>query len=399
MRAPFPSSPTLPILLFTALSLLGPWTWALDLRSDAPDTYVVQPGDTLWSIAGRFLEDPWRWGEVWRGNDLSNPDLIYPGDVLRVSMRDGRPSIAVDESGEQPMGSRGGARVVKLSPRVRVSALKEPVPTIPIASVAPFLTQPYVADTDQVRRAPYVVGFPEERIVAGVGDSIYVRRIDHATNQRFQILRPGDTLRDPETNETLGHLAVFVATAELQRTGDPAKLQVVRSEREVAIGDRVIAASLEEPLSNFFPRPAPAGMRGRILSVLNGVSQIGQFDVVVINKGLRDGVERGNVLEVFQGGGKERDRVLAGGSDFNWRDESPLSTEFWYGANAKIFRWRSDPFPPAVDVRFPRASYVEPYERSGALMVFRPFDRVSFALVLEATRPMRVEDRIAAPRS
>lgn len=403
MRAPYLSSPTLPILLLTALALIAPGARAVALKADAPDTYVVQPGDTLWSIAGRFLEDPWRWREVWRGNDVSNPNLIFPGDVLRVSTRDGQPSIGVDEGGERAQGShggsRGGIRVVKLSPRVRVSALKEPVPTIPIASVAPFLTQPYVADTDDVRRAPYVVGFPEERIVAGVGDSVYVRRIDDDKNQRFQILRPGDTLRDPETNETLGHLAVFVANAELQRPGDPAKLRILRSEREASIGDRVIPAALAEPLSNFFPRPAPTGTRGRILSVLNGVSQIGQFDVVVLNKGTKDRIERGSVFEVYQGGGKERDQVLAGGSDFNWRDESPLSTEFWYGPNAKIFRWRSDPFPPAVEVRYPRATYVKPYERSGVLMVFRTFERVSFALVLEATRPMRTDDRIAAPRS
>ena len=403
MRAPCSSSPTLPplflpLLLLAAL-VLAAGAQAATLRADAPDTYVVQPLDTLWSIAGRFLEDPWRWREVWRGNDLGNPNLIYPGDVLRLSMRDGQPSIGLDAGGERGSASRGGTRVVKLSPKVRASALKEPVPTIPIASIAPFLTLPYVADTDQVRRAPYVVGFPDERIVAGVGDSVYVRRIDDTGDQRFQILRPGDSLEDPETNETLGHLAVFVASAELQRPGDPAKLRILRSEREVSIGDRVIPAALNEPLTNFFPRPGRGGMRGRILAVLNGVSQIGQFDVVVVNKGTKDGVARGDVFEVYQGGGKARDQVLAGISDFNWRDESPLSTAFWYGPNAKIFRWRSDPFPPAVDVRYPRASYVEPYERSGALMVFRTFDRVSFGLVLEATRPMRVEDRIAAPRS
>ncbi|MGE5153432.1 MAG: LysM peptidoglycan-binding domain-containing protein [Bdellovibrio bacteriovorus] len=398
MRAPYSSSPTLPVLLLAALTAFAPGALAATLKADAPDTYVVQPGDTLWSIAGRYLEDPWRWREVWRGSSASNPDLIFPGDVLRLSMRDGQPSIGVDGEGERETGGRGGIRVVKLSPRVRVTALQEAIPTIPIASIAPFLTQPVVAETDKVRRAPYVVGFPEERIVAGVGDSVYVRRIDDTRSQRFQILRPGDSLEDPETNETLGHLAVFVASAELERTGDPAKLRILRSERETAIGDRVIPAAIEEPLTNFYPRPAPTGMRGRIIAVLNGVSQIGQYDVVVLNKGTKDGVERGSVFEVFQGGGKERDQVLTGGSDFNWRDESPLSTEFWYGANAKLFRWRSDPFPPAVEVRYPRGTYVKPYERSGALMVFRTFDRVSFALVLDATRAMRTEDRIAAPR-
>lgn len=398
MRAPLLSSQTLPILLLLMLPLVAPGARAVALKADAPDTYVVQPGDTLWSIAGRYLEDPWRWREVWRGNNLGDPNRIFPGDVLRLSIRDGQPSIGVDQGSEHGTTDSRGMRVVKLSPKVRVSALKEPVPTIPIASIAPFLTMPYVADTDRVRRAPYVVGFPDERIVAGVGDSVYVRRIDDAVGQRFQILRPGDSLQDPETNETLGHLAVFVASAELQRAGDPAKLRVLRSEREVAIGDRVIPAALEEPLTNFFPRPGPAGMRGRILAVLNGVSQIGQYDVVVINKGTKDRVERGDVFEVYQGGGKARDQVLTGGSDFNWRDESPLSTEFWYGSDAKIFRWRSDPFPPAVEVRYPRATYIQPYERSGVLMVFRTFDRVSFGLILEATRAMRTEDRIATPR-
>ena len=401
MRAGYPSIPSLPILLVCALMAMAPWADAVELKSDAPETYVVQPGDTLWSIAGRFLEDPWRWREVWRSNtDVANPDLIYPGDVLRVTTVGGQPRIGVDRSA---VGYHGGMRVVKLSPRVRVSSLKEAVPTIPIASIAPVLTQPSVADSDEIRRAPYVVGFPDEHIVAGIGDSVYVRRIDGTSNQRFQILRPGDALVDPESNDKLGFVAIFVANADLQRPGDPAKLEIASAEREVSIGDRVIPAALDEPLSNFIPHPAPAGMRGHILRVLNGVTQIGLYDVVILNKGLKDRVERGHVFEIYQGGTKERDQVRRGGYDYNWRDESPLSTEFWYGPDAKIFRWRHDepspnePLPPTVDVRYPRATYIKPYERSGLLMVFRTFDRVSFALVLEAVRPMHIEDRIAAP--
>lgn len=395
MSAPCPSRQTLAALFLAVFSLVTPGAQAAALKADAPDTYVVQPGDTLWSIAGRFLEDPWRWPEVWRGNELGNPNRIYPGDVLRVTNRDGEARIGLDDGGHR---GRSGTRVVKLSPKIRASALQEPIPTIPIASIAPFLTLAQVAETDQLRRAPYVVGFPDERIVVGAGDSVYVRRIDDTRNQAFQILRPGESLQDPDTNETLGHLAVFVASADLQRIGDPATLRIRRAEREVAIGDRAIPADKEEPLTNFFPRSAPAGLRGRILAVLNGVSQIGQFDVVVINKGAKDGVARGDVFGVYQGGTKARDRVLAGEANFNWRNENPLSTEFWYGPSAKIFRWRSDPFPPAVEVRYPRASYVEPYERSGVLMVFRALDRVSLGLVLEATRSMQVEDRVAAPR-
>jgi LysM repeat protein len=379
----------------------------VQLRSDAPESYVVQPGDTLWSIAGRFLEDPWSWQEVWRSNSgLSNPDKIYPGDVLRLRMVGGKPSIGVDRAGgEEQVGQRGGIRVVKLTPRVRVDSLKEAVPTIPIASIAPFLTQPYVADSDAIRKAPYVVGFPDEHIVAGLGDSIYVRRIDSVAERRFQVLRPGRILRDPQSNDILGYEALFVANAILQRPGDPATLQVTLSEREVSIGDRVIPAAAEEPLSNFYPRPAPAGLRGSILSVLNGVTQVGQFDVVAVDLGTRDRLEPGHVFEIFQGGGQERDQVRQGMFDYDWREETPLSAQFWYGDDWKIRRWRANqpdadtPLPPTVDVRRERSTFIQPFERSGILMIFRTFERVSFGIVLDANRPMHVDDRLAPPPS
>ena len=392
------------ILLVMTL-LLAPWVRAVELAPGAPETYVVRPGDTLWSIAGRFLRDPWRWREVWRSNtDIANPNKIYPGDVLRLSIVNGQPRISVDRGGETTTGYSGGMRVVKLSPRVRVSSLTSEIPTIPIASVAPFLTQPYVADSDAIKSAPYVVGFPDEHIVAGLGDSFYVRRIDQATHAHFQVLRPGKAYRDPDSNELLGYEAAFVANADLERLGDPAKLQVVRSELEVAIGDRVMPASMEEPLSNFYPHPAPAGLRGRILAVLGGVSQVGRLDVVVINKGSEEKVRVGDVFEVFRGGDRARDQVRNGNYAHDWREETPLSKEFWWGSDAKFQGFLHDepdganePLPPTVYVSKPDATYIKPYERSGVLMVFRTFERVSFALVLEADRSMRVQDRIAAP--
>ncbi len=389
-----------------ALLFLPQSATAAELRPDAPDTYVVQPGDTLWSIAGRFLQDPWNWREVWNANsDVANPNRIYPGDVLRLTKTGGAPRIGLDSGGGESVSHRGGMRVVRLSPRVRASSLKEAVPTIPIASIAPFLTQPYVADSDDIKRAPYVVGFPDEHIVAGLGDSFYVRRIDSTADRAFQVLRPGEALRDPRSNEILGYEAVFVANAALERTGDPAKLQVVRSEREISIGDRVIPAAKEEPLANFYPRPAPAGLRGQILSVLNGVTQVGQLDVVTINLGTRDRLERGHVFEVYQGGTIERDQVRQGMFNHNWREQTPLDASFWYGDDWTIRRWRADapdansPVPPTVDVRRERSTFVKPFERSGILMVFRTFERVSFALILDAVRPMHIDDRIAPPPS
>lgn len=379
---------------------------AVALAPGAPETYVVRSGDTLWDIAGRFLRDPWRWPEVWQANrQLDNPDLIYPGDVLSLTMVGGQPRIGVTRR-EPIAGSGDRMRVVRLSPQVRVSSLTDAVPTIPVAAIAPFLSQPYVADSDQIKRASYVVGFPDEHIVGGLYDSIYVRRIVSDANTNFQVLRPGDELRDPDTNELLGYEAVFVASAALERVGDPAKLQVVRSEREVSIGDRVIPASLDQPLENFLPHPAPRGTRGRILSVLNGVSQIGQYDVVILNRGTRDRIEPGHVFEIFVGGTKERDRVRTGGGfGADWRSESPLSTEFWLGQDYVRKGWRreepnpNEPFPIHADFRKESGHYFKPFERSGVMMVFRTFERVSFALVLSASRALNVGDRVAPPPS
>lgn len=389
------------LVLLAAVLVLSPWARAVELAPNAPETYTVRQGDTLWSIAGRFLRDPWRWREVWRSNsDIANPNKIYPGDRLRLTMVGGEPRISVDRGGERQVGYSGDMRVVKLSPRVRVTPLKKEIPTIPIASVAPFLTQPYVADSDAIKNAPYVVGFPDEHIVAGLGDSIYVRSIQDTAVQRFQVLRPGEPYRDPDTNALLGYEAAFVANADLERVGDPAKLSIARVEREVAIGDRVIPASLDEPLTNFFPKPAPAGLRGRIIAVLGGVSQVGLYDVVVINKGTEDKVSIGDVFEVYRGGTKARDQVRQGGFTHNWRDESPLDKEFWYGQDSKVQGFLHDePIPPTVHVSKPRSTYVKPFERSGILMVFRTFERVSFALVLDADRTMRIRDRIGPPQS
>lgn len=390
-------------LALSASLLLVSIASAVELAPNAPSTYIVRSGDTLWDIAGRFLRDPWRWSEVWQANPgLDDPDLIYPGDVLQLSMVGGEPRIRAARGGGR---TAEGMRVVRLSPRVRSSSLTAAVPTIPVSKIAPFLTQPYVADSDDIERASYVVGFPEEHIIAGLNDSIYVRQIRSSANTNFQILRPGDELRDPDTNELLGYEAVFIANAALERTGDPAKLRIVRNAREVSIGDRVIPSSVETPLENFFPRPAPEGTRGRVLSVLNGVSQIGPYDVVVINRGARDGIDPGHVFAVFVGGSEERDQVKQGGFMTNWREVGPLTKEFWLGQDYDRKGWRRDepspnePLPIHADYRKGQSSYYKPFEHAGLMMVFRTFDRVSFALILKASRFINVGDWVSPPVS
>ncbi|MEA3274580.1 MAG: LysM peptidoglycan-binding domain-containing protein [Pseudomonadota bacterium] len=390
-----PIVPAALIALITVVLFASGAVAQVELKPSHPETYTVRRGDTLWDIAGRFLREPWRWPEIWESNrEIANPDLIYPGDVLHVTYRDGRPRVGV----------RRGMRTVRLSPRVRVTPLVEPIPTIPIGAIRPFLSRSYVLNKAQIEKAPYVAAFPDEHIVAGMSDAAYVRSIDGSAGERFDIVRPGDPYRDPDTGDILGYKALFVADAVLERSGDPAKVAITNMALETGIGDRVISAAEDEPLENFFPRPAPRGLQGRIISVLNGVSQIGQFNVVVLNVGSGAGLKPGHVFEVYNGGERVRDTVKSASADWNWKNQKFWSQETWYG-DYRVQGWLVDepdpntPFPPHVEVRKQSSDFVLPYERAGALMVFRAFDRVSFALVMRAERPIHVLDAVRPPKA
>jgi hypothetical protein len=285
---------------------------------------------------------------------------------------------------------------VKLRPQVRATPLAEVIPTVAINAILPFLTQPLVTDTEQLQRAAYVVGFPDEHLIAGSNDQIYVRKILANAPTAFQIVRPGAALRDPDTGEILGYEAQFVANAVLEHSGDPARVRIIQAAREVAIGDRVLPTSAaEKPLTDFERHPAPAGTSGRIISVFNGVSQIGQFDVVILNRGSREHIALGHVFDAFLGGDSERDQIRDGSSDANWRDESPAKTEFWYGHDMEQRGWQENEWP--LHQRFERKNtqFIRPLERAATLMVFRTFERVSFALVLDAQRAFQVGAQIA----
>lgn len=404
------------MLLIAGAGVLSAQVQGLELVPDAPDVYEVRPGDTLWDVAARFLRDPWRWPELWAGGEQpGQAGLIYPGDRLRLSDSGNRPVVLRDDlPATRARGAASGGHAdpsssrmpeVRLSPRVRSTTLEAAVPTIPIASIGPFLTQPRVAESDQIKHAPYVVGFPDDRIVGGLQDVIYVRGIQSFGSNQFQVFRPGDALRDPDTNQILGYEATLVGNATLEQAGDPSVLRLVRVEREVNVGDRVIPAELDVSLEDFIPTPAPAGTRGRIIAVMDGVSQIGQHDVVILNRGARDQIAPGHVLEVNQGGELRRDPVRRGGFEVDWRRESPLSGDFWIGSDRSVVGWREEdpranaPIPPHPEIRRDRARFVTPFERAGLVLVFRTFDRVSFALVLSAKRAMRVGDLVAPPGS
>jgi len=382
---------TLVLLFVVALSPL-PAAAQVALAPSHPETYTVQRGDTLWDIAGRFLRDPWQWPELWDANrDIGNPNLIFPGDVLTLYYQDGRPRVGV----------QGGMRTVHLSPSIRVTPLDEAIPTIPVGIIRPFLTRPYVLDRPEIENSPYIVAFPENHIVAGVGDIAYVRSIESPAVERYDLVRPGNALRDPDSGELLGYKAQFVAEALLERAGDPARVRITRMELEASAGDRVLSSVDEKAQASFFPRPGPTRLNGRIIDVLSGVSQIGQFNVVVLNVGRDEGVVPGHVFEVFNGGERVRDVGKRNEFRQDWASQGFWSQETWYSP----FRVDGNlppgepvaGLPPIVRLTRDAPSVILPYERAGTLMIFRAFDRVSFGLIMNAERPILLLDAVRPP--
>ncbi len=318
------------------------------LNPTHPDRYVVVKGDTLWDISSSFLRDPWLWPEVWYVNpQIANPHLIYPGDILTLVYIDGKPQLRLQR----------GYPTVKLSPHARVEPLDRAIPTIPIDAIKQFLTRPLVVDKDQLKMAPYIVASADEHIVSGAGDRVYVRGIQGTDEGLFDAFRPGGPYIDPDTSEILGYEALYVGTSAVQQFGDPSTLLLTETTREARVGDRMLPAVKTAPISHFAPHAPADGTEGRIISVHDGVTQIGQFDVVVINRGEADGMEIGHVMKIFQAGSEIKDIV-----------DGRLSN------TVKL-----------------------PDEEAGLLMVFRTFDRVSFCLVMKATRVIHVLDYVRTP--
>lgn len=312
-----------------------------------PDRYTVVTGDTLWDISGRFLRDPWRWPDVWHVNpQIANPHLIYPGDVIVMTYVNGQPRLSLE---------RGS--LVKLSPRVRSTPLDGAIPAIPIDAIQQFLTRPYVLDKAAMDSAPYIVAFDDEHVIGSNNIKAYIRSIDNDNDQSFDIIRPGGPYKDAESGEILGYEALFVGQSDLQRTGDPATVMIGSTELEALAGDRLIPTGEDRPLEAFHPKAPANQIKGSIISVIGGVSQVGQYQVVVLDRGASDGLEPGSVLAIDQRGETVRDTISS---------------------------------RPGERVTLPD-------ERAGTLMVFRTFDRVSFALVMRATRSIHVLDRVHNP--
>ena len=336
-------------MVFAALLAAPALADEVVLNPNHPDRYVVVKGDTLWDISERFLRDPWLWPDVWDINpQIANPHLIYPGDIISLVYVDGKPQLRLE---------RGGHPTVKLSPTAREQRIDRAIPTIPIDAIKQFLTQPLVVEEGELDSAPYVVESADEHLVVGAGDRIYVRGITDTSQGRYGVYHPGDKLIDPDSEEVLGLQAIYLGDASVQRLGDPATLAVDRSTREIGIGARLKPVSADEIHASFLPHPPASDTKGRLIAVHDGVSQIGRLQIVVVNRGKRENMEVGHVLRIQQAGQEVKDKVTDAPND---------------------------------KVRLPD-------EDAGLLMLFRVFDKVSYGLVMESTRPIHVLDYVTSP--
>jgi hypothetical protein len=333
-----------------------------DLAPDAPDSYTVKRGDTLWDISKLYLKTPWRWPQLWGMNleQIRNPHLIYPGQVLVLDKSGGRARLTVAQQG--PDGT------VKLSPRVRGEAVDDgAIPSIPMNIIGPFLNDAVVFSANDLERAPRVVAAPDGRVLMGRGDRAYVRG-ELAGQSDWRIFRQAVPLRDPTTQEILGYEARFVGSANYVREGGssatadgkgsvpvPATFEITAVKEEVGVGDRLTSAPPRD-YSNFAPRAPAKPVAGQVIQVYGDGLIAGQNHVVSINRGTRDGLERGHVLAVLVDGERKIDRT----------------------------------FGKPQDIKLPD-------ERHGLLFVFRVFERVSYALVLQVQQPVKTGDRFTQP--
>jgi hypothetical protein len=334
---------------------------AIALAPNAPDSYVVKRGDTLWGIAKVFLRDPWFWPEIWQVNrQIQNPHLIYPGDTLRLVYIDGRPRVTL-QRGVMERGD--SARVL---PRVRSQPLEAAVTTIPYEVVAAFMSKPSVLANEDIKRAPYVFATRDDHVIVSNGDTMYARGFSSPAElgTHYNVVRVGDALHDPDDNRVVGYDGIFTGSGHVTRSGDPATLIMTESTRETVTGDKLFAGGADVPL-DFMPSPPKVKVDGRIMAVSDGVTVIGQYQVVVINRGARDGLAPGNVLAVYDVGGYVRDTANKG----------------YLASMSRL---------GAKKVQLPD-------ERSGTFMVFKTFDEISYGLIMEAKNIIRVADRVENP--
>lgn len=363
-----------------------------DLQADAPSEYVVQKGDTLWAISGRFLKEPWKWPQVWQMNrdQIKNPHLIYPGDIVKLDRSGLNPSLSLIAGGAIAEGN-----VVRLQPRTRIEALSTAVPTIPGAAIGPFLAQPLVIEAGGMDTFPRIAATEEERVIVGAGNNAYVTGMRSSEGINWQIFRAGDALTDPETGEILGYEAIHVGDAKVKRFGTPSTIEITKARQEINQGDRLMPAR-EVSFPSFVPRAPDKQIKGSILSVRGGVSDFAQYSIVTVNRGSRDGVEVGHVLATLRKGDKitRSGRPPLFGDLLGVRDVEVKPNPVIPDAPVPAYTDTGSGLARIIEANQP---LVLPDERSGLVFIFRTFEKLSYGLILKSVRPISIGDVVQTP--
>lgn len=342
----------------------------LVIRENAPDRYVVVKGDTLWDISNKFFKDPWKWPQIWGFNkeSIKDPHWIYPGNVVFLDYVNKRlhfgqqiktttttptditlvPAISANPE----MAISRNLNLDKLSPEVRVlNADHDAIASIPASIIGPFLDKPLVIEEDEFENAPTLIGTVEKRSLLSFGDTAFARNLPGDKGPLWQLYRPGKKYRDPDSGETLGYEAIYLGEANLQKHDEISTLKITKSVLDIQVGDNFIQSTVTLP-NNYLPRAPSTKMSAKVMSIYGGMDQAGQNAIIVINKGKRDGLENGHVLALYK--------------------------------ESESAKYKGD-------------SYKLPALRYGLVFVFRTFDKVSYALVMEVQNSVQLLDSLETP--
>lgn len=334
-------------LLLLSLLFSGLTQAAVALNEDVPETYIVKKGDTLWGISGMYLEQPWLWPELWDVNpQIDNPHLIFPGDELYLVWVDGKPRLRM---------RRG--KNVKLTPNMRVDPLDLAIPVIPLDQIGPWLLRHRIMGAGELNNSAYVVAGDQKHLISGPGDRIFGRGFFPDDERSYGVYRAGETYYDPVTDELLGYQAQDIGNARMltSNENDIVELEITRVAEEVRLADRLLPLRERVLDATFHPRPPAVELDGALMiSVHGGVTQVGEMSIVVINRGEREGLAIGDVVAVYQAGELVFDKVA-------------------------------------------EENVMLPDTRAGLALVFEVFEKASYAIIIKASRPLKLLDKIKNP--
>ncbi|WP_263081445.1 LysM peptidoglycan-binding domain-containing protein [Endozoicomonas sp. Mp262] len=336
-------------LILSCLPVSGWTVQTTAIKADSPKSYTVKEGDTLWGVAERFLESPWRWPELWHANpQTNNPHLIFPGDVVSLVEVDGQPRLAVSERGDT-------GRTVKLSPKIRTTPIDKAIPAIPLRKINTFMLESRIfSSKEELVRAPYIFASQNNRVASSPGDTVFARGRFPDYGGKYELLRRGKSIKDPATGQTLGVIGYKVGEASLSRLGEGVgTLKVISAKRPVKPGDRVISGDSFAPATMFYPKAPVEAVHGKVVSILNGDSKAGKHDTIIISIGNQESLRPGDVLAI-QSNRKIRDR-------------------------------------------FSKQKVRLPPQDIGMAMIYRSFDKLSYGIVMSASQEIEIGDFLNNP--